>query len=173
MSVNINLLPKKSRKSSSLIKAYRNLKIVNIIGTIAFFASIFIIVVVIFINGSKIKNLEDQERILKKQVEDFSDIEEKYVFLKDRAKGLKNIKERGNAKYEEYYNLVSKNANVNMIGGEIKSKSIELQASVLSNKKIVSFLNTLGENGLYKGVYLSGLSYKEGGGYNFSLKLDF
>jgi len=173
MAVNINLLPKESRKRSSLTKTYKNLKIVNIIGTIVFFASILIMVVVIFINGRKIKDLGLQEDTLKNQVESLSDIEKKYVSLKDRTKSLKDIKERGNAKYEEYYDLVSKHADIGMAGGEIKNKSIELQASVLGNKKTVSFLNALGENDLYKGVYLSGLSYEEGGGYNFSLKLDF
>ena len=174
MSVNINLLPKKSRKKSSLIKVYRNLKIVNIIGTMIFFASIFIIVVVIFINGNKVKDLGVQENTLKKQVESLSSVEKKYVFLKDRAKDLKEIKKKGNAKYEEYYNLVSEQTDgVDMAGVEIKNDSIELQASILNNRKMVSFLNVLEENDLYKGVYLSGLNYGEGGGYSFSLRLDF
>lgn len=174
MPVNINLLPTNLRKKSSLIKAYGNFKKINIIGALLFFASILVITVVVFINGREIKDLNTQTNVLKKKVETLSSVESKYVVLKDRANKLKKVDEKGNVRYKEYYNFLTNQASGIEVGeAEISRSSFDFLALAPSTREAMSFFDSLSEENKYKDIFLSSLTYKNGGGYAFELKFAF
>lgn len=172
----INLLPselKPSKQVSILVKKNEKYFIVLLIIYLvlvggAYFSNNYL--------NTKLKESQDKKTLLSNELKSLANVETSTVYIRDRVEKYDTLSNKDielqNLKYfDESYSFFPPDSVVTTI--DIVENKITYSVSVTNLASLSSLLENLAKSGFYKEIYLSALSYSQGGGYSFNLLLSF
>ena len=170
----INLLPKSLAPKGGINKISKNLKTINLIGTIVFLFLAVILLGLVFLNSRTVKSLNASQDKLKNSIKSMQQVEQQYVLVKNRLALIKEDRDTGDlgeslTTFEKFVSLIP--SGVALEDAMISSKKVETQLLVPNSDTLISTFSNLSSTKLYSKLIISALLLKQGKGYQVGLEM--
>ena len=171
----INLLPKEFVPKKATLRLANQIKLLDLIGTIIFFICVLGMVIVFILNANEIKASKVRQDKLMSSIKSMQNIEQQYVFVKDRVSRIQKLRSSENnamQDLENYYKLVTGvPSGVSFLQAEVDAKKTKTNLLVDSSDTLAKSLATIIAADSYEKVILKSFYFEPGKGYFLSLEL--
>ena len=163
----INLYPAGQRQKINWHRFVGAFKTLNLVVTVVFFVTVFVVVSFIILNQNAINRAKAEEESYRNKLKALSGVEFQYMFLKDRAaKAEKVLKTRNVVKnLEDMNSIMQKVGDVNLNEVELEKNKLSISASVPTFSSLKTFITEIKSLQSYQKGMIDSLSFSPDKGY--------
>lgn len=173
MADSINLLPSKRRSAVHLKGLLKRVGFFGLLISLVFFVVSLALIIGILINENKISSLNKRNARLQEEIKAFSETEQKYYLIKDRAKKIDSTLHnyRSRDRLNDLDSFLSDVGFLGLRGLEVNNNVLSFKVNTKNYNDVVKLISSIKENSVYKQVVLDSLVFSPVDGFNISISL--
>jgi hypothetical protein len=169
----INLYPNANKRWLYLHKTIGFLKKANFFSVVIFLAFTIVIFSIVLINKSEIEKASSDKEAYRNKLKDRSEIEMKYVFMRDRISKFKEITKDKSiiSRIEDLVNILKKNGDVTFREVELNKEGLSITVATSDYEKLKSVIAEFRPLDYYSKGLISFINFNPDSGYTLRLQL--
>ncbi len=169
----INLIPKGLAPKGGLNKVSKNIKAIDVIGTIVFLVIALTFLGLIFINSRKLKTITASQEKLKSSIKSMQQVEQQYTLVKDRLSIMKENNASGNLAddlevFQKFFQQIP--SGVTLESAELNDKVTEIQLAIPNSDLLSQTFRNAVTSDLYSKIVVSSFLLRQGSGYQVAIE---